>query len=425
MPQSTHLALPYIDAAQAQKHVTHNEALQLLDALTHLSVSARGATAPPAAPAEGERLLVGSGAAGAFAGMDGRIAAFLAGAWTFLTPRAGWRLYVEAERSLLIFDGAGWVDAGGVLGALQDLSRLGVGAAADANNPLTAKLNSALFTAKEAASGGTGDLRVTLNKESAAGFVSQLYQTNFSGRAETGLTGDDNFHVKVSPDGATWKDALVINRNNGFVGLGGTPTSNLTVNRNASASLPAAPAETALHVAGVTGQQVRVTFDAFANSVSFIHRRANGTPSSPSALLANNFIGSTAAFGYGATGYTATGRAQFLYSAAENWTDTAQGTFISFYTTPNGTTAQAERLRIAHDGSVGIGTAAPTAKLHVDGPVRIKVYTVATLPAAASSGGGARAFVSDAAAPVFMAAVVGGGGVFTPVYSDGANWRVG
>ena len=32
------LSLPYIQPAQAQKHVTHNEALRILDAITQLSV---------------------------------------------------------------------------------------------------------------------------------------------------------------------------------------------------------------------------------------------------------------------------------------------------------------------------------------------------------------------------------------------------
>ena len=52
-------------------------------------------------------------------------------------------------------------------------------------------------------------------------------------------------------------------------------------------------------------------------------------------------------------------------------------------------------------------------------------YTVATLPSAATSGAGARAFVTNALAPVFGATVAGGGAVFTPVYSDGTNWKVG
>jgi hypothetical protein len=52
-------------------------------------------------------------------------------------------------------------------------------------------------------------------------------------------------------------------------------------------------------------------------------------------------------------------------------------------------------------------------------------YTVATLPSAATSGAGARAFATDASGPTFGATVVGGGAVFTPVYSDGTNWKVG
>jgi len=53
------------------------------------------------------------------------------------------------------------------------------------------------------------------------------------------------------------------------------------------------------------------------------------------------------------------------------------------------------------------------------------VYTVATLPSAATSGVGARAFVSDANATTFASTVAGGGANKVPVYSDGANWKIG
>jgi hypothetical protein len=217
MTQSTHLALPYIDAAQAQKHVTHNEALQLLDALVHLSVSARDQAAPPASPTEGQRFLVGAGASGAFAGKDFQIATFLAGAWFFLIPRAGWRVFVEAETLLLVYDGAAWKDAGLSLRALQNLTLLGVGATADAANPLSAKLNTALFNSRTVAEGGTGDLRFILNKPAATNTLSYLFQTGFSGRAEFGLNGDDDFSLKVSADGATWRNALAADRTNGRI----------------------------------------------------------------------------------------------------------------------------------------------------------------------------------------------------------------
>jgi hypothetical protein len=217
MTQTTHLSLPLIDAAQAQKHVTHNEALAKIDALAHLAVSARDVIAPPASPAEGDRVLVGTGATGVFAGKEKQVAAFLAGGWSFLQPQIGWRLYVAAESVLLLYDGADWVGLSAGLRELQNLARLGVGATADDANPLSVKADSALFAAKTVAEGGAGDLRFTLNKESAAKTVSQLYQSAWSGRAETGLTGDDDFHVKVSPDGAVWKEAITIDHSTGRV----------------------------------------------------------------------------------------------------------------------------------------------------------------------------------------------------------------
>ncbi len=215
MSVTNRLALPFIDAAQSQKHVTHNEALVDLDALVHLSVKARNVTAPPVAVAEGDRYLIGAGAGGAFAGKTNAVAAFDNGGWAFLSPRTGWRTFVETENTLLLFDGTNWTDLGLALRSLQNLSLLGIGATADANNPLSAKLNSALFAAKSPAEGGTGDLRVTLDKSAVGNTVSQLYQTNWSGRAETGLTGDDHFHIKVSPDGATWREALNVDNATG------------------------------------------------------------------------------------------------------------------------------------------------------------------------------------------------------------------
>ncbi|MGC4023894.1 MAG: hypothetical protein QM744_01185 [Mesorhizobium sp.] len=40
-------------------------------------------------------------------------------------------------------------------------------------------------------------------------------QTAYSGRAELGLVGNDDFTLKVSADGATWRDALTVNRSTG------------------------------------------------------------------------------------------------------------------------------------------------------------------------------------------------------------------
>ena len=121
------------------------------------------------------------------------------------------------EGTLLAWHGSGWVDAITAITSLNNLVLLGVGTTADSTNPFSAKLNNALWTAKSVAEGGDGDLRYKLNKETASDTLSMLLQTAYSGRAELGLTGDDDFHLKVSADGSTWTEALGVDRSSGGV----------------------------------------------------------------------------------------------------------------------------------------------------------------------------------------------------------------
>jgi hypothetical protein len=109
MMDTTHLQLPYLAAAQAQKHVTHNEALRMLDALVQLSVLDRSRTVPPATPADGDRHIVAPGATGLWAGWDGSVATWIDGVWMRLLPRPGWRTWVEDEAALIIRTGTEWV----------------------------------------------------------------------------------------------------------------------------------------------------------------------------------------------------------------------------------------------------------------------------------------------------------------------------
>ena len=107
--QTANLALPYIATAQAQKHVTHNEAIRRLDAFVQMVLESATATAPPATPDAGARWFVPSGAGGAFAGQEGRIAAFEAGVFDFLDPRPGFLAFIRDEGRLALYDGAAWV----------------------------------------------------------------------------------------------------------------------------------------------------------------------------------------------------------------------------------------------------------------------------------------------------------------------------
>ncbi len=112
------LALPFLAAAQAQKHVTVNEALARLDGLVQLTVKNRDLTVPPASPAEGERYIVAAGATGAWAGWDGEVALFTGGAWFRLSPQEGWRVWVEDEGALLVRMGGAWLKLDVALGLL-------------------------------------------------------------------------------------------------------------------------------------------------------------------------------------------------------------------------------------------------------------------------------------------------------------------
>lgn len=211
------LNLPYLAAAQAQKHVTMNEVTALLDSLVQTSVESRTVGAQPSPPGDGALYILPAGATGAaWAGRPAdSLMRFEAGAWTVIEPQEGFVAFVKDEDLLVLFDGAAWRSA--APDELRNLTRLGVGTAADATNPFAAKLNKALWTAKTAAEGGDGDLRYTMNKEGAADVLSLLLQSGFSGRAELGLIGDDDLTLKVSADGAAWTTALNVDRANGQV----------------------------------------------------------------------------------------------------------------------------------------------------------------------------------------------------------------
>lgn len=113
MADSTHLLLPYILGSQAQKHVTHNEAIRLLDGLVQLSVKDRDLTAPPGAPADGDRYIVAAGGTGAWDGWDGSVAYYADGAWMRLVPREGWICWIEDEDAIVVRNGGSWSALGG------------------------------------------------------------------------------------------------------------------------------------------------------------------------------------------------------------------------------------------------------------------------------------------------------------------------
>ncbi|WP_300545345.1 DUF2793 domain-containing protein [Maricaulis sp.] len=112
---SPNLGLPLVMPAQAQKHVTVNEALLRLDVLAQACAESRSVSAQPADPPEGGCWILPAGASGAdWSGMmDQSLALFRDGYWSEIRPAAGWRVHVRDEGRCLTFDAgrAAWLSA--------------------------------------------------------------------------------------------------------------------------------------------------------------------------------------------------------------------------------------------------------------------------------------------------------------------------
>lgn len=198
---SSNLALPFIQPAQAQKHVTHNEAIERLDLIVQLTVQDFDVTDPPASPAEGQVWAVGTGATGAWGDAAGKLAAFAGGGWFFILPVPGWRAWGVAGDELRVFTGGSWA---GLEPDFDNLEGIGVNADYDSTNRVSVAADATLLNHD-----GAGH-QLKLNKSGASDTASLLFQTGFSGRAEMGLAGTDDFAIKVSADGSTWFAPLAI-----------------------------------------------------------------------------------------------------------------------------------------------------------------------------------------------------------------------
>ena len=204
-PETTELlGLPYIISSQAQKHVTHNEALRMLDALAQIGVVSRAVAAPPPSPAPGDRYMVPDGGAAAWGAPDGSLLAWQDGAWAAFEPRSGWIAWIADEGALVAHDGSAWRAASG-----GPAATLGVNATADETNRLTVSAAGTLLTHEGS------DHRLSVNKAAPGDTASLVFQSDWNGRAEMGLAGADDWSVKVSPDGATWRESLAADATTG------------------------------------------------------------------------------------------------------------------------------------------------------------------------------------------------------------------
>ena len=138
-----------------------------------------------------------------------------------------------------------------------------------------------------------------------------------------------------------------------------TPQTQLTVVSNTQTTTPTAalPAGTDLYIVGASAANTRITQDAYGtgNYAVYTGRQARGTAASPTASQSGDFLSQFTGRGYGATGFATASTGYFSVSAAENFTDTAQGTYASVFTTATGGNSATEAFRFGPAGQFGIG----------------------------------------------------------------------
>ena len=417
MDQSPVLGLPYILPNQAQKHVTHNEALRALDAVVQIGVASRGAASPPPEPEDGLRHIVAAPAAGGWAGQEDRLAAFLDGAWHFFEPRAGWLAWVADEARLLVWDGTAWRPAAG-----SDVAALfGVNTEADAQNRLAVKSDGILFSHDDVTP-GSGDVRVSLNKASAEATASVVFQSAWSGRAEFGLAGDDNWRVKVSPDGATWSEAVTVMAASGFVGIGATEPQGPLHVEGEDAALVLGNAQDPGAVWSIAPGRPGFYEDhlIFAHGADYADpatHRLRLPKSGPPSFSAGVSVADGARFASETSQALAhympfDGTRGHLVFRGADASGEARFRLTAYYHDGAWHAATAGGWQVDADGPrLGIGTDAPSTTLHAEGPVRVGSFPLSALPDAAATGAGAIVFVPE-----------DGGGPMLAV-SDGAAWR--
>ncbi|AII88600.1 DUF2793 domain-containing protein [Planktomarina temperata] len=276
---SPNLSLPYIQQNQSQKHVTHNEGMRLLDGVVQLSVLSRAQTAPPANPVAGDRYILPSGATGAWAGFDDSLAHWEENAWRIIPPNEGWVAWDQNGLALLVFSQGQWTEA--TAADVERLDKLGLNTSADLTNRLAVSSDATLLTHDT-----TGGHQLKINKDQPGDTGSLLFQTGWSGRAEMGLAGSDNFEIKVSPDGSNFHQALTVDRATGAVTLPNTTLS--------QAEFGTSPIVTVDYTNSKTGNLVSNGNGALGNSYnmpSALSYDASDTPGLPGSFLFTGYHG--------------------------------------------------------------------------------------------------------------------------------------
>lgn len=407
MDNTENLGLPYIMAAQAQKHVTHNEALRMLDGIVQLSVVSELVATPPASPNAGDRYIVPSEAIGDWVGQENRIAAWQDGAWAFLAPVDGWLSWVAAKSKLKVFSSGQWQDVAtggdtgggsGTPGGISTQIQFNDGGAfAGAASVFYNKISGDLAVEKTLTIENTTNATTGVIRKGTAPFI-HAYGTNnlFFG----GSSG--NFTVTGSNNAAFGAFALTkVTTGQHNLAFGAQALNEVTTGiRNVSVG------SSCLTDLIGGSYNIGVGASALQKNVTGSRNLGLGYQSLYNCSASDNIsVGYRSGFnvssgtynifiGRDAGGGIETGGGNVVIGRQTGLSATLANTIIL------ATGGGSKRMEIDSNGHTAF-----------EGAVRLKSHTVTSLPSASVAGAGAMIFATDE---------IGGA---IPVFSDGVDWR--
>lgn len=121
---SSNLALPFLIASQADKHVSVNDAFERLDAVVQLTVKSCTMTQEPTTPTEGESYIIPAGATGTHWTQiqAGTVVSWRSGGWIIVRPNKGWQAFILDASETKLWNGTQWsqMSARNALGAVGE-----------------------------------------------------------------------------------------------------------------------------------------------------------------------------------------------------------------------------------------------------------------------------------------------------------------
>jgi hypothetical protein len=218
---------------------------------------------------------------------------------------------------------------------------------------------SGLTIALSVAQGGTGDQTLTSGSAligAGTGAVTFQALAGTGAGLTTGPTSATSGNLtNFTGTGGQIADSGIAASNVPLLNAGNIFAAAQTININAT-SAPAPPTGTTLNLSGVNGTTNNFEMWAFGGSPTFRMRRSQGTNASPTAVTSGNSLGSLNIGGYDGSAWSS-GQANINGVALNNWSTSDHSTYLSFITTPSGSTTGAEGARLEPSGGLSVGTA--------------------------------------------------------------------